>query len=213
MLASVMNELIGAAAVAVVAWFAAGTIYNVRTGRRMMRWMHDGLRLLGSRTTVRWLGSTVLELAVRDARAPFESAVVVVFLEARDLPWMWAIGRRAGRRDVLIVRGVLRHPPAAEFEVLKHATWSGRDALRRVPGHWLLRDGGNGIALHYADAAALPRAEALLQAIRSAGLDVHRVSARRTEPHFQLHAALPRGDESAQRFFETVRELVERTLA
>ncbi len=42
-----MTELIGVAAVAVVAWFAAGTIWNVRAGRELMRWMQGGLPLLG----------------------------------------------------------------------------------------------------------------------------------------------------------------------
>ena len=40
-------ELVGVAAVLVVAWFAAGTIVNVRKGRALMRWMQDGLPLLG----------------------------------------------------------------------------------------------------------------------------------------------------------------------
>jgi len=55
-----MTELIGVAAVAVVAWFAAGTIWNVRKGSALMRWMQGGLSVLGGRTTVRWLGSTAV---------------------------------------------------------------------------------------------------------------------------------------------------------
>ena len=42
-IASAMTELIAIAAVAVVAWFAAGTIWNfVRTGRELLRWMQGG---------------------------------------------------------------------------------------------------------------------------------------------------------------------------
>ena len=100
-----MTELIGIAAIAIVAWFAAGTIWNVRTGRELMRWMQGGLPALGQRTTVRWLGSTAVEMVIRDGKAPFASATVVIFLEARDTPWMWAIGRSRGRRDTLIIRG------------------------------------------------------------------------------------------------------------
>ena len=62
-----MTELIAIAAVAVVAWFAAGTIWNVRTGRELMRWMQGGLPALGERTTVRWLGSTAVEIALKTA--------------------------------------------------------------------------------------------------------------------------------------------------
>ncbi len=32
------------------------------------------------------------------------------------MPWMWALGRARGRRDTLIIRGVLRGTPKSEFE-------------------------------------------------------------------------------------------------
>ncbi len=136
-----MTELIAIAAVAIVAWFAAGTIWNVRTGRELLRWMQGGLPALGQRTTVRWLGSTAVEMVIRDGKAPFASATLVIFLEARDTPWMWAIGRSRGRRDTLIIRAVLRRTPKVEFEALDPASWSGRDALPRVPPKWLAAPG------------------------------------------------------------------------
>jgi hypothetical protein len=128
-----MTELIGIVAVAVVAWFAAGTIWNVRLGREVLRWMQGGLAALGERTTVRWLGSTAVEMVIRDGKPPFTAATVVIFLEPRDLPWMWALGRSGGRRDTLIIRGVLRRTPTAELEALDPGSWSGRDARPRVP--------------------------------------------------------------------------------
>ncbi len=113
-----MTELIGIVAVAVVAWFAAGTIWNVRLGREVLRWMQGGLPVLGQHTTVRWLGSTAVEMVIHDGKPPFAAATVVIFLEARDLPWMWALGRSGGRRDTLIIRGVLRRTPTVEVEAL-----------------------------------------------------------------------------------------------
>ena len=106
-----MTEIIAIAAVALVAWFAAGTIWNVRRGRMLMQWMQSGLPVLGGRTTVRWLGSSAIEMVIRDGKAPFASATLVVFLEPRDVPWMWALSRGRGRRDTLIIRGVLRRVP------------------------------------------------------------------------------------------------------
>ena len=53
-----MTLLITIAAVGLVAWFAAGTIWNVSRGRTLMHWMQSGLPMLGRRTTVRWLGSS-----------------------------------------------------------------------------------------------------------------------------------------------------------
>jgi hypothetical protein len=210
-----MTELIAIAAVAVVAWFAAGTIWNVRKGRALMRWMQGGLPMLGERTTVRWLGSTAVELVIRDGKAPFASVTLVIFLEPRDLPWMWALGHSRGRRDTLIIRGVLRQAPAVEFEVLDPASWSGREALSRVPPKWPVSRTGDpgGVIVHHASAAALAHANALLKMTHRAGLVVRRLSVRRIEPNFQLHVSIPDPQQPAHDFFTAVHVLAERALA
>jgi hypothetical protein len=210
-----MTDLVNIAAVAVVAWFAAGTIWNVRKGRALMRWMQGGLLALGDRTTVRWLGSTAVEMVIRDGKAPFASVTVVIFLEPRDMPWMWALGRSRGRRDTLIVRGILRRTPAVEFEALDPVSWSGRDALRSVPPESPLRRtaASGGVVVHHASAAALAHADALLALAQRAGLEVGRLSVRRTEPNFQLHVSPPDCRQPARNFFEAVHALAERALA
>jgi len=174
-----------------------------------MRWMQEGLPLLGSRTTVRWLGSTAVEMVIGDARTPFAGATLVIFLEPRDLPW-WPLSRARGRRDTLIIRGALRQAPALEFEALDPRSWSGRDALPRVPHGWLVREGG--IAVHYEGTPALERADALLARAQGAGLRLARLSVRRAEPHFQLHVSLPDRQRSAREFFEAVHALSELAL-
>jgi hypothetical protein len=206
-----MTELIGIAAVAIVAWFAAGTIWNVRTGRALMRWMQGGLPLIGERSTVRWLGSTAVEMTIPHGKAPFTGVTLVIFLEPRDLPWMWAIGRAQRRRDTLIIRGVLRQAPKVEFEALDAASWSGREALPRVPRDWLVRQGEEpaGAVVHYASVAALKEADALLQVARHEGLMVKRLSVRRSEPHFQLHVPAPDPRQPAHDFFKAVQTLAE----
>ena len=208
-----MTELAGAAAVAVVAWFAAGTIWNVRKGSAFMRWMQDGLPLLGGRSTVRWLGSTAVEMVIREANAPFSSVTLVIFLEPRDLPW-WPLSRLRGLRDTLIVRGALRKAPAVEFEALSLVSWSGRDALRRVPREWPVRQvpERGGVVVHHANAAALEHADELLTLARRAGLAVGRLSVRRAEPNFQIHVRLPDRRQPAREFFEAMRALAELAL-
>jgi hypothetical protein len=210
-----MTELIGVAAIAVVAWFAAGTIWNIRTGRELMRWMQGGLPAFGSRTTVRWLGSTAVEMVIRDGKGPFAGVTLIIFLEARDLPWMWALGRSRGRRDTLIIRGVLRRAPSLELEALNPVSWSHRDAFPRVPRQWPVRQAaaGGGVVVHHSDAEALVHADALLALAQRAGLTVWRLSVRRTEPNFQLHVPLPDRRQPAREFFEAVYALAERALA
>jgi len=219
---SVITVFVAVAAVAVVAWFAAGTIWNVRKGSALMRWMQGGanaelrggLRALGERTTVRWLGSSAVEMVIRDAKAPFTGVTLVIFLEPRDLPW-WPISRARGRRDTLIIRGVLRRSPALELEALDPASWSGRDALPRVPQEWLLREAAapGGLVVHHASAGALARADELLALAERAGLKVMRLSVRRTEPNLQIHVALPDGRQPEREFFEAVHALAELALS
>jgi hypothetical protein len=173
-----------------------------------MRWMQGGLPVLGERTTVRWLGSTAVEMAIREAKNPFASVTLVVFLQPRDLPW----GGLLGRRDTLIVRGALRRVPQAELEALDAASWSGREALSRLPREWTQRPpaAAADLTVHHSSAQALARADALLAAARHARLDAMRLSVRRTEPNFQLHVPLPDIQRPAREFFEAVRALAER---
>lgn len=197
-------------ALTLLVWFAAGTIWNVHRGRELMRWMQGGLPLLGERTTVRWLGSTAAEMVIRQARPPFDEATVVIFLEPRDVPWIWALSRGRGRRDTLIVRGKLRTAPRADLEVLDRASWSGRDALRSMGGgEWSVREPAarQGLATFYRAPAALSRADAMLEVAARAGLTVRRLSVRQGGPHLQIHVDPPGGGVSASEFFEAVRAL------
>jgi len=174
-----------------------------------MRWMQGGLQVLGERTTVRWLGSTVVEMVLSDAKPPFAAVTLVIFLEPRDLPW-WPLSRARGRRDTLIIRGVLRRAPAVELEALDPASWSGRDALPRVPREWPAREGK--IAVHYESSPALERADALIARAQGAGMRAARLSVRRAGPHFQLHVLLPDRARPAREFFEAVHGLSELAL-
>jgi hypothetical protein len=207
-----MTELIAIAAAAIVAWFAAGTIWNVRAGRELLRWMQGGLPLLGERTTVRWLGSTAVELMINQGKAQFAKVTIVIFLEPRDLPW-WPLSRARGRRDTLIIRGALRRAPSFEIEALDPASWSARDALPRVPRDWLQAAAPGGVVVHHAGAAALGHAYALLEIAQRAGIEVWRLSVRRAEPNFQLHVRLPDRRQPARDFFQAVHALADRILA
>ena len=207
-----MTELIGLIAVAVVAWFAAGTIWNVRLGRELMRWMQGGLPVLGERTTVRWLGSTAVEMVIDKGKAQLAKVTVVIFLEPRDLPW-WPLSHLYGRRDTLIIRAALRRAPTVELEALAAGSWSARDARSRVPSTWTVREAEAGVVVHHAGAAALAQADRMLAAARRAGLAIMRLSVRRTEPNFQIHVALPDRRQRAREFFEAVQALAELALA
>jgi hypothetical protein len=117
-------------AIVFLGWFALGTQWNIRRGHRLLRWLQGGLPLLGQKTTLRWLGSSAIELKVTDARAPLRSAEVVFVLEPRDLPLLWVWFRARGRRDLLIIRGELRAAPRCELEAVNRHAWSTRAIAR-----------------------------------------------------------------------------------
>ena len=206
-----MTALLWALAILLVGWFSAGTIWNVRKGGALMRWLQQGLPAVGERTTVRWLGSTAVEMVIREPKAPFEKVTLVIFLEPRDMPWMWVFSRRGGRRDTLILRGELRKTPSVELEALDPRSWSGKDALRAVSErNWSREDReGKGLALFCESEAARNRADALLEIAGRAGLAVRRLSLRRTAPQLQLHVDAPGGSASARALFDSFRALAE----
>src|SRR5256886_45838 len=121
-------------ALIVVGWFALGTLLNIRRGNRLLRWFQPGMTLLGERTTLRWLGSSGVELKVQHALAPLKSAEVLLLLEPRDLPLLCCLFRARGRRDLLIVRAELRAGPRFELEALHPRAWSTRGAARALDG-------------------------------------------------------------------------------
>ncbi len=111
---------------AVVGWFAAGTHYNVRKGEAVLRWLEEGLPLLGEKTTLRWLGSSAVELKIQNPKAPFREAEVLVLLDPRDVPLIWLFSRMRGRSDLLIVRGSLRSAVREEIAALDLSAWSAQ---------------------------------------------------------------------------------------
>src|SRR2546428_2041767 len=72
----------------VMLWFALGTQRNIRKGNDLLHWLQAGLPILGRRTTMRWLGSSAVELGIVEPESPFRDATVVVVLEPRDVSFL-----------------------------------------------------------------------------------------------------------------------------
>ena len=208
-----MTAALTAAVVLVMGWFAVGSIWNVRKGSSTLRWLKGGLPLLGEKTTLRWLGTTSVEMVIAKAKPPFEKVTLVIFLEPRDVPWIWALSRRRRRRDALIFRGQTRRPPPHDIEALDPGSWPAREARRRMASEaWTAREpaAAGDPAVFTKVEKALPLADALLELAREAGMKVRRLSVRRQEPHLQLHVDLPAPPTSAAEFFKALRAIGER---
>jgi hypothetical protein len=169
----------------IVGWFAVGTHLNVRKGESVLKWLEDGLPLIGEKTTLRWLGSSAVELKIENAKTPFHNAQVLVLLEPRDVPLIWWYFRLRGRRDLFIFRGDLRSNPRREFEVLDLAAWSARSAHHRVKA-----DGWQAVNVPapLAGFASQPSTDpsAAVGAARLDGCSPVRVALRRSEPNLEI---------------------------
>jgi hypothetical protein len=208
-----MTGILIVLAITIMVWFAAGSVVNVRKGHAAMRWLHGGLPLIGSRTTLRWLGTTSAQMLIAAAKPPIAQAEVVIFLEPRDSAWLWWISRRRGRRDTIIVRADLRRPPAERFELLDRTSWSGRDANRHLKHErWSLREpaAGSVLTTFYKFERSLAAADAVAGLAADAGIVLRRLAVSPAEPHLQLHADLPPASFEAATFFTALRGIADR---
>jgi hypothetical protein len=209
----IVNALAVAALIAVFLWFAIGTQLNVRRGNAILRWLQGGLPLIGKRTTMRWLGSSAVELVITEPSAPFRIVTVVLVLEPRDLPWLWAMSRGHGRRDLLILRAELRRAPRIDLEVAEVGSWSARlpvqvgDAMAALePMDW---PAGDGAAVEARAGSGVDRARAiqLWGALDRNSGGAARLSVRRTVPHLEIHVRPPEPGTPAGSLIRVVREV------
>ena len=192
----------------IVGWFALGTHVNVRKGHRFLEWLQGGLPLIGEKTTLRWLGSSVVHLQIEKAREPFRRVEVLVVLEPRDVPPLWLLSRLRGRRDLLIVRTELRSVPQVQVEILDRQAWSTKAVESEVrQRQWQPVAYDNPPFQAYALPPVTNIAD-LVAVAGAAGLALVRIGVRRTNNSLEVQWRLPSQPASAARaVFETVERL------
>jgi hypothetical protein len=184
--------------IAFLLWFTFGTGHNIKRGNELLRWLQGGLPRIGRRTTLRWFGSSAVQLNITDAKPPYTSAQVNVVLEPRDLGWLWAWTRRRGRRDFLVLRGTLSGPPRFEIEAGGTRGWTGGDRLDRLdPEAWLRttwdHSAGAVEVAHSSRAqdADIEKMRKVWDQLGGAAGDVWRLSVRNLAPHVEVHVEPP----------------------
>lgn len=197
----------------VMGWFAFGMIFNLRRGDKLLKWLRSGLPRIGEKTTFRWLGSSVAEMAINKAKKPFRNLVTMLVFAPRDIPWMWALARINGRRDTIIFRADLTVPPRVDLELADPTSWTGRMILRQLQERgWEARP-YQGAQL-MAPRGMLDYAASTLAQLAppSQELAPHywRFAIRRQSPHLELH--IPQPDTklvAAEGYFEALRKLAQ----
>jgi hypothetical protein len=192
----------------VMLWFALGTQRNIRKGNDMLRWLQGGLPILGRRTTLRWLGSSVVQLGIVEPEMPFREATVAIVLEPRDVPLLWAFARSRGRRDFLIIRANLVRAPAFSMDVRDPHGWTGRlDDGDESDDRWQATGWPGGFVAyvgHGADEAAVRSAWSLLA---KASPGVWRLTVQQVVPHVEVHLRPPSDKANADGVLAPIREL------
>ncbi len=216
---SALLQGLGVALVMVVLlWFALGTQLNIRKADRAMKWLQSGLPLLGPRTTLRWLGSSVAELKIVDPRTPCRAAMAMIVLEPRDLSAIWALSRGRGRRDFLLLRLDLNRAPRFRADLIDPRAWTARDR-RSDDAPFAHQDTwtdatGTTVAVRSDGAADLSRLRAAWDQLSGSSGGAWRISVRQLVPHVEVHCLFPSletGD--ARRLLSAVRELAEAVAA
>lgn len=181
------------ALLAFMLWFAIGTQRNVRRGNDILRWLQSALPHIGQRATLRWLGSSAVQLTIAKARDPLREAEVVVALEPRDLSVLWVLARARGRRDLLILRGRMVRAPRFELEAGDTSAWTGRDGLRRIdPEAWEHADWrAPAVQVAHSRDADPEALRVLWDRLDAASGGITRLSVRRDNPHLEVHVRPP----------------------
>jgi hypothetical protein len=174
-------------------WFVAGMWWNLRKGNASLRWLREGLPAIGERTTMRWLGTSVVEMKIAKAKDPFRNAETLFVFEPRDVALLWAIARARGRRDLMIFRAQLRSAPAFELEAIAPKAWTTQGIARNVRGkNWTQLDPGlPELETYYSGAAGATASKAMIDLAQSVGAKLVRVSVHRTVPNLEVHWHLP----------------------
>jgi len=197
----------------VMLWFTFGTQRNIRKGNDLLTWLQGGLPLIGPRTTIRWLGSSAVELTIVEAADPFRDATVVVVLEPRDVGLLWAFARSRGRRDFIILRTNLRRPPRFSADAGDPTGWTGRlegaaDASLRQT------DWPDGVVVHLDGNADETLVREAWERLGRATAGIWRLTIQPVVPHLEVHVRPPdRGSVSAHQLVSGVVDLARQLAA
>jgi hypothetical protein len=193
----------------VMLWFALGTQRNIRRGNDLLRWLQGGLPTLGRRTTMRWLGSSAVELGIAKGEAPFRDATVVVVLEPRDVALLWAFARSRGRRDFVIIRANLVRAPRFSMDVRDPSGWTGRP--EEADGEWQKLSWTAGALALMGPGADEGVMRAAWDRLSTATGGVWRLTVQQVVPHVEVHFRPPVDAAArADRVVEPIRELAAR---
>lgn len=195
---------------ALLCWYFIGMQYNIRRGRRALRWLEQGLPVIGERAALNWTGVSRVEIQIPKAKEPFRSANVAIELVPREMPLWWVWKRNAPHTDTIIVRAQLRAAP--RFDLVSHSPRVAADEhlKRSGAGQWTAVQGGLANAMNADIRGGIsPYAvNRLIVQTTLEGMTLTRLIVHRSAPNLEVHYLLPQFEQvSPQRVFTSIHHL------
>ncbi|TAH52872.1 MAG: hypothetical protein EYC68_05705 [Chloroflexota bacterium] len=193
-------------------WYLLGMQYNIRRERRALRWMENGLPIIGEKAALDWSGVSHVEIQVPKAKEPFRSADVVIDLVPREIPLWWFWRKNVPTQDTIIVRAQLRTAP--RFDLVSHSPHVPADEQlkRSGTGQWTAVQGGlaNAMSADIRGNISPYTVNRLIVQTTLEGMTLTRLIVHRSAPNLEVHYLLPQFEQvSSLRVFTGIHQLGE----
>lgn len=193
-------------------WYLLGMQYNIRRERRALKWMEQGLPIIGEKAALDWSGVSHVEIQVPKAKEPFRSADVVIDLVPREIPFWWFWRKNVPTQDTIIVRAQLRTAP--HFDLVSHSPHVPADEQlkRSGTGQWTAVQGGlaNAMTADIRGNISPYTVNRLIVQTTLEGMTLTRLIVHRSAPNLEVHYLLPQfAQVSSQRVFTGIHQLGE----
>jgi hypothetical protein len=164
-------------------WYIGGYLYNRQRGRRLFRWLEEGLKVLGEGYQWGWLGSPAsgARILILQAHPPFRRIEITLLLENREIPVLWLADHLQKKRDAVIIKATLRSPENREIQVGPPNELRSAALLS-----WNRETGPHGLMVAYQGTGASPRLAKLTPWLTRYGPHLRRFVLQREDPHLAV---------------------------
>jgi hypothetical protein len=196
-------------------WYLIGMQYNIRRARRTLKWLEQGLPIIGEKATLNWSGVSHVQIHIPKAKDPFRSADVAVQLQPRELPFWWIWQSKIETQDTIVMRAHLRTAPG--FDLVSHSPRVPADEKlkRHGAGQWTAVQGGLANAMNADIRGNISpyTVNRLIVQTTLEGMTLTRLIVHRSAPNVEVHYLLPKFEQvSPQRLFTVLHQLGEEIL-
>jgi hypothetical protein len=198
LMSDIATQAVIAFCVLLIIWYVVGWQVNRRHGKRLLKWIIQGLRTLGGQITASRLGTSGFQVNVRKAHAPFKRMEATIFLEPREILLLWLFNLLRGGADYLVFKGTLRASPQGEVEVIKKKGRLARRVLEGLEGRaWTHQETADGLAMVWQGKQGQQQAEAISHLVEDLSPRLLRLSLSKKAPHLLVSLSLAGLDEQS----------------